>query len=191
MIIGIAGKRGCGKTLAQSHVVKNHKFIPVSFAKPLKEHIKRLLPFTENDLTVPSKKEKPWQGHDWSPREFMIHFGEFMRFHEPNYWVSQGIASCVDNTKINYVFDDVRYKNEADAIKELGGTILRIERYEKFNPYGKDLDTPSETNLDDYTFDYIVEKMWNVAKEDLFRQVDAFISQKCQVKAEAPIVKEA
>jgi len=183
MIIGISGKRGVGKTLAQSHIVNNHGFKPVSFAKPLKDMAKTMFKFTENDLTVPKKKESPWNKHDWSPREFLIHLGEFMRFHENDYWLNQGIADCVDPVKNNYVFDDVRYKNEAEAIKKLGGVILRVERYEKHNPYGKNLDTPSETDLDDYKHDYVVEKMWNVKQEELFRQVDAFISAKCQVKA--------
>lgn len=183
MILGISGKRGVGKTLAASHLVKNHGFKSVSFAKPLKDMAKTMFPFTEADMTVPKRKEGPWRRHDWSPREFLIHLGEFMRFHEHDYWLNRGMAECVDPVKNNYVFDDVRYKNEADSIKAAGGVLLRVERYTKQNPYGKDLDTPSETDLDAFTFDYTVEKMWNTNQEDLFRQVDAFVAAKCHVKA--------
>ena len=182
MIVGISGKRGTGKSLAASHMAKSGWKV-VSFAGELKTMAKSMFPFSENDLSIPSKKESNWKGHDWSPREFMIHLGEFMRFHEPMYWLNRGIALCKDQAKNNYVFDDVRYKNEAEAIKKLGGVLLRIERYEKHNPYGKNLDTPSETDLDDFKFDYTVERMWNVRQEELFRQVDAFIASKCQVKA--------
>ncbi len=182
MIVGISGKRGVGKTLAQSHFI-SHGFKPVSFAGELKLMAKSMFPFTENDFTVPAKKEANWKGHDWSPRTFMIHLGEFLRFHEPNYWLNRGLEACKDHVKNNYVFDDVRYKNEAEAIKKLGGVLLRIERYPKQNPYGKDLDTPSETDLDDYRFDFTVERMWNTNKEDLFRQVDAFVGSKCHTKA--------
>ena len=183
MIIGISGKRGVGKTLAANHIATNHKFKIVSFAQPLKDMAKTMFPFTEADLTNPTKKEKPFRGHDWSPREFLIHLGEFQRFHQNDYWLAKGIDACNDHVKNNYVFDDVRYKNEAEAIKKLGGVLLRIERYEKHNPYGKNLDTPSETDLDDFGFDYTVEKMWNTTQEDLFRQADAFIAAKCHVKA--------
>lgn len=183
MIIGISGKRGVGKTLAATHIAKTHNFKIVSFAKPLKDMAKMMFSFTEGDLTLPTKKEKPWRSHDWSPREFMIHLGEFMRFHEPLYWLGKGLAECKEAVKNNYVFDDVRYKNEAEAIKAAGGVLLRIERYPKQNPYGKDLDTPSETDLDDFVFDYRIESMWNTNQEDLFRQADAFIGSKCNAKA--------
>lgn len=183
MIIGISGKRGVGKTLAANHIAKEHKFKVVSFAGELKSMARSMFKFSDNDLTIPTKKESPWKGHDWSPRDFMIHLGEFMRFHETDYWLNRGIDACVEHVKNNYVFDDVRYINEADAIRKLGGVILRIERYEKHNPYGKNLDTPSETDLDKYTFDYTVERVWNIEHEDLFRQVDAFITAKCGVKA--------
>lgn len=183
MIIGISGKRGVGKTLAQTYLCKEYNMKPVSFANELRDYAKLAFPFTDADLSNIAKKEKPWKGHDWSPREFLIHLGEFMRFHESDYWVNKGIAVCKDHVKNNYIFDDVRYKNEADAIRKLGGVILRIERYEKHNPYGKNLDTPSETDLDDFKFDYVVERMWNIEQDDLFRQLNAFIAAKCQVKA--------
>lgn len=183
MIVGISGKRGTGKTTAAQWMVKNHKFKQVSFAKDLKDIAKSLFPFTENDLTIPAKKEGLYKGHDWTPRDFLIHLGEFMRFHEPNYWLDRAMTNCKDQVKNNYVFDDVRYKNEAEAIKKLGGVILRIERYPKFNPYGKDLDTPSETEMDDFVFDFTVERMWNIELESLYRQVDAFVDLKCKIKA--------
>lgn len=183
MLVGISGKRGVGKTLAAQHLATNHKFNIVSFAKPLKDMAKTMFPFTEGDLTSPLRKEKPFKKYDFSPREYMIHLGEFMRFHDPLYWLNRGMESVKDFATVNYVFDDVRYVNEANAIKAAGGMLLRIERYEKHNPYGKNLDTPSETELDTYKFDYTVERMWNIEQDDLFRQVNAFVDAKCHIKA--------
>lgn len=174
MLIGISGKRGVGKSLAAAYLAKHHRFIRVSFADDLRVAAKHLLPFTENDLSIPAKKEAKFKNYDFSPRDFMINLGEFMRFHDRSYWLNRGLAKCSD-PKLNYVFDDVRYKNEADAIKSHGGRLVRIERYEKQNPYGKNLDTPSETDLDDYNFDFLVGAMWNNSQSELYRQMDAFM----------------
>jgi hypothetical protein len=56
------------------------------------------------------------------------------------------------NDNENYIIDDVRFKNEADIIKEKGGILIRLEG----DPKGiraKDLRDPnhiSEIALDDY-----------------------------------------
>ena len=178
MILGISGKRGVGKTLGAMHLVKAHGFVRVSFAEELKILAKQIFPFKENDLVVPSKKESKFMDYDWTPREFMINLGEFCRFHDNEYWIKRGLSKCNKDDK-HYVFDDVRYKNEANAIRERGGLVIRINRYEKQNPYGKDLDVPSETDLDDYKFDFVVDKMWNTSKEELYRQLDSFKEERC------------
>lgn len=187
MIVGISGKRGVGKTTAADRMVDKHKFIKVSFAGELKKLAKTIFPFTDTDLTSVLKKEKPFKTknriYDFTPRDFLVHLGEFCRFHDESYWVDKALEQCAGyNDGKNFVFDDVRYKNEADIIKKSGGLVIRIERYEKFNPYGKNLDIKSETDLDDYAFDHVVERMWNIKVEDLYRQVDSFVEDKCHQK---------
>ena len=174
MIIGFSGKRGTGKTTAANYLIKKYQFTKVGFADDLKIIARTLYPFTERDLGL--NKETKYKDHDWTPRDFMIHLGELMRYHEPNYWLNRGIAKCNDTTK-NYCFDDVRFTNEADAIKALGGKIIRIERYEKLNPFGKNLDIPSETDLDKYTFDFTILKIRNVSMTSLERQLDGYMSE--------------
>lgn len=174
MIIGISGKRGVGKTTAADYLVKEYHFEKVSFAEDLKSIAKTLIPFTEIDLSSIKRKEAKFKNYDWSPRDFLIHLGEFMRFHDTDYWLNRALSKCKDPLK-GYVFDDVRYQNEADAIKRLGGKILRISRYEHKNPYGKNIDTPSETNMDSYTYDFHIQEMWNTSITELHRQLRNFI----------------
>ena len=176
MIYGLSGKRGVGKTTAAMYLVKKYGFIKVSFAEDLRAMCKHFFPFTEGDLIMPGKKEAKFKEYDWTPRDFMIHLGEFARFHDQSFWLNRGISKCKDPKK-TYVFDDVRYKNEADAIIQAGGKIIRIDRYEKNNPYGKNLDIPSETELDGYDkFHYTIHEMWNTSKEELYRQTEAAIA---------------
>lgn len=170
-IIGLSGKRGVGKSTLANIFVRKFGYEKVSFAAPLKYLARQMFAFTEEDISDIKKKESPWKGHDWTPREFMINLGEFMRYHEKNYWLNKGLAQCTD-LKGRYVFDDVRYTNEADALRKIGATMVRINRYEKQNPYGKNLDVESETQLDTYCFDYTIHEFQNTTQLELSKQAD-------------------
>lgn len=172
-IIGIAGKRGTGKTTAADYLVKNHRFKKISFAGSLKDKAKLFFPFSDYDFNC-ENKEKRYKYHDWTVREFLIRLGNFMRFHDPNYWVKE---SGLANAYGRIVIDDVRFPNEVEYIQELGGKLVRLNRYPHLNIYGeKELDDPSETSLDAYKkWDYEVESCWNVKKDDLYKQMDFFV----------------
>ncbi len=59
----------------------------------------------------------------------------------------------------NLIITDVRFPNEAKAIKDLGGVVVRIERMKTADmiagPGGTQLH-PSETSLDGWNFDYVI-----------------------------------
>lgn len=67
----------------------------------------------------------------------------------------------------NWIISDCRFENEANAIKEIGGVIVRVNRksleIEKIQKAilrtGGYLapEHPSETSLDSYKFDYVIE----------------------------------
>ncbi len=177
MIIGISGKRGVGKTTSAKYLVKKYGYIRIGFADDLKLMAKMLYPFTDRDFTT--DKEKKYKEFDWTPRDFLLHLGELMRYHDKDYWLNRLLAKCNDDTK-NYCIDDLRFKNEAQALIIAGAKLIRIERYENKNPYGKDLDIPSEKDLDDYTFDYTVPKVRNTSMTELERQIDGFMGDLSQ-----------
>lgn len=75
----------------------------------------------------------------------------------PNAWV---IALFSDlKPRHDYIVTDTRFPNEADAIREAGGVMIRING----NPAGlqgdgtRDDNHISETALDDYEFDLVIE----------------------------------
>lgn len=52
----------------------------------------------------------------------------------------------------NWIITDTRFPNEADAIREKNGVLIRVER-----PGVKPInDHPSEVGLDNWTFDYVI-----------------------------------
>lgn len=54
----------------------------------------------------------------------------------------------------NWIITDTRFPNEAQAIKDAGGIVIRVDR-----PGVKAVNAhPSETGLDDWAFDH---KIWN------------------------------
>ncbi len=62
---------------------------------------------------------------------------------------SEGTQGLITMPK--WIVTDVRFKNEAEAIKERGGIIIRLER-----DYHIKSDHSSETDLDNYKFDYLI-----------------------------------
>ena len=69
----------------------------------------------------------------------------------------------------NWVITDTRFPNEAGAVKGRGGIIVRINRpgVTAVN------DHPSETSLDDWNFDYVIEN--DGSMHDLVSQVDEIL----------------
>ena len=82
----------------------------------------------------------------------------------PNIWVLSTFRQFNENS--NWIITDVRFPNEANAIKDRGGVLIRVNR-----PTIKSDDYHlSETALDDYEdFDYIIT---NESLEDLQQNIE-------------------
>ena len=169
--IGISGKRGVGKTTSAYYLFRKYQYKMVAFADKLKYQSQTLFPFDEPHLNGNLKEEK-FAPYEWTPREFMIKFGAFMRYFDPNYWI-KGVSFL--NLKGKVVLHDVRYLNEVEYLKKLGFKIVRLERYEKLNPYRLKIDDVSETELDKYEFDYVIPEVNNVSLHDLHAALDVML----------------
>lgn len=174
MIIGISGKRGVGKTTAAEQIVKYFGGIKKPFAGRLRELAKEMFPFNDKDLSDPTKKEAPFGEHEWSPRDFMLNLGMFLRYHDQDYFLKRVLNApeCAVVGNI-IVIDDLRFKNELEMLKARGGKTIRINRFAKLNPYHTKLldQDPSETDLDDAEFDYTIESCKNTSMIDLSQQI--------------------
>jgi hypothetical protein len=74
-----------------------------------------------------------------------------------NYWVEQWKAAV--NPKADIVFTtDMRFRNEAAAVKELGGFTVQVNRLNvdgtPFVDTSRDPNHPSETQLDGHNYDF-------------------------------------
>lgn len=135
MIIGLNGYAGCGKTTAANYLTENHGFIKMSFAKPLKEITSILFDLNEDQL-YGDKKDVIDKRYNITPRLLYQVIGtELFRNEFPKHiklkeriWVGCMRRKLEKNKSKNIVIDDVRFKDEADLIKELGGYIINIER---------------------------------------------------------------
>jgi hypothetical protein len=83
--------------------------------------------------------------------------GAERRVSDPLYWVRQAFAKIDPKAEVVLV-SDVRYKNEADFIKDRGGYVVNVTRLDekgrRFISGDRPSDHPSETDLDHYNFDF-------------------------------------
>lgn len=178
MIIGISGKIGSGKSTVAAMLKEqlgNH-WEEKMYAGKIKD-IVCLLTNCNRDLLEKQEFKNQRIGDEWGDmtyREMLQKVGtEAMRDNiSTNVWVN---ALFVDyclyvaqegHHKLkagglaipDWIITDVRFPNEADAIKERGGVLIRVARPEcTVAAHQQQIKLhPSETALDNYNFDYTI-----------------------------------
>jgi len=137
LIAFVAGKQ-VGKTIASQYICQKYGYVKLSFADPLKCALREIFGFTDEQLWGDQKEiiDEYW---GVSPRSLMQLIGtEFFRLqmkeHVPqigdNIWlrVAQRKIQQFLNRGQMIVIDDVRFTNEADLIRQMGGFLIRIDR---------------------------------------------------------------
>ena len=158
--IGLSGWAGSGKDTIADYLVENYGFTRVSFADPMREALLALdplVPYMGHHMRLSTvirfrgwdsaKREVP------EIRELLQRFGTEVgrNMFGQDFWVNQAIEKASRYDKV--VVSDCRYTNEADAIKNVGGTVWRISRPEvtAINSH------TSEQDLNNYAFDSHIE----------------------------------
>lgn len=159
-VIGVSGTARVGKDTVADYMVANHGYTKMSFADPMREALVKLDPLINVGGYV-SPLSSAVENIGWeelkslSPdiRPLLQRFGTEVgrNMFGENFWVDAAINRIPDGGKV--VFADVRFPNEADAVKALGGEVWRVER-EGYGPANEHI---SEHALDDYLFDSLIK----------------------------------
>ena len=176
MIIAICGHKFSGKSTVARLLHNATGYEVVSFADKLKDITCILSGCTREQLEDYDFKEsvlvpdhlKPYGGNAEFPtyRTFLQRFGsEVMRSVNDNIWIDCTLSNCGRNA----IISDCRFPNEAKAIKERGGIVIKVVR-----PDVKAEDShQSETLIDEIVPDYTICN--DTTLENLVLSVDSLV----------------
>jgi len=159
ILVGLSGKQRVGKDTVASYLQLKYNFIRLANADYLK-HV---------------SKKVGWDGKkDSRGRRLLQQLGVIVRDYDKNFWVGR-VAQQVNELKekdegVHIVVTDIRFVNEADLIRSLGGRTIRIER-----DTGIEDAHISETELDAYKFDDVIAN--NGSYDQLYTFVDDLFSR--------------
>lgn len=127
-IIGLAGKKRCGKDTVARYLVNYKGFLQDSFAAPIRDFVGRLCGYTPDQLERLKEERHPMFGV--SPREMMQTLGtEWGRDRiSQTIWLDSLVYRVGASIHSRIVISDVRFENEAEAIRSMGGTIIHLGR---------------------------------------------------------------
>ena len=172
MIIGICGLIGSGKGTVGDILVEQG-FTKVSFADKLKDGVATIFGWNRAMLEGDTDESRNWReqpddfwsqetGRNITPRIVLQEFGtECMRDgFDDSIWVSLLKKQMLDSPG-DYVVPDVRFRNEQDMIRELGGEIWRVQRGDVPEWYGcAMLDNTTGSNLMESYDVHVSEYKW-------------------------------
>ena len=158
MIYGLTGKARHGKSTAVGMLKEiDNSVIQINFKDALIKELRQNFPELLQEIVVAYDGQfsidELFINKPPLMRALMQNYGtDVRRKDNPNYWVEQW-AKDVDKQTKDVVTDDVRFQNEADAIKLRGGIVAKIikEGAEEVNS-----SHASETEMDSIEVDYVV-----------------------------------
>lgn len=167
--IGISGYAQTGKDTVANRLVAKHGFTKVSFADAIREALLRLNPrvevpgvgYMKLSAAYQTSGDNPWEAlkkNGTEVRELLQRMGTEVgrEMFGDDFWVNYAIDNIPDGARV--VIADVRYPNEANAVRGLGGEVWRVVR----KGVGPVNDHPSENALDDYEFDATIKNNFDL-----------------------------
>lgn len=132
-VVAFAGQMGTGKTLCADYLCAQHGYVKVKMADPLKNML-RAIGLTNQHIEG-SLKEEPLdllEGKTprWAMQSLGVEWGREQIGHSfwANIWAKEAQRHLTLGNPV--VADDLRYINEAQAVKALGGVSVHLKRGE-------------------------------------------------------------
>ena len=140
-IIGLVGLIGSGKNSAAEYLIAAYNFKQESFASSLKDTLSCIFRWDRSKLEGISELDRTWRDQidiwwaqrlnipDLTPRKMLQQIGtDLFRNHFHNdIWVAS-LENKLQKYSENIVITDCRFPNEIEAIRKLGGIIVRVKR---------------------------------------------------------------
>lgn len=168
MLIGLIGKKKSGKDTFADYIINKYNFHKLTFADPLKEICKYLFFLNNDQLYNQEIKEIKIEKWNLSPREIFQKVGTdlFRNNFDLDFWTKQfeiRYGEIIKNNP-NVICSDVRFQNEADLIKSLGGVLIYIDRQTDNN------DNHESEKINIKNYDYYIEN--NDSKENFYKKIN-------------------
>jgi hypothetical protein len=167
LLVGLSGYAQTGKDTSGAMMVEEAGFTRLAFADALKS----VALDSDTDLRNAVRYagwEETKQSHPHA-RLFLQHLGVAARDHiDQDVWVNAALRNVSPGGR--FVVTDVRFPNEAAAIRARGGFVVRVER----PGTGPVNAHASETALDDFEFDATLRNTGTL--DDLRSRVRLFLS---------------
>ena len=182
-IIGITGKKFNGKDTVGNYLISTYGYKRFAFADSLKEACKCVFGLSHEQL-YGNEKECIDDYWNVSPREifqfvgtqlFRDQIGTILPHVNNDIWVHVLKKQIIEELKLNpnqkIVITDIRFENELNMVKEINGTIVKVERCGVNN-----IDNhQSEIYVDSLNVNHIIYN--NSTLHDLYKKIDEFITQ--------------
>jgi hypothetical protein len=179
--IALIGRARSGKDTVAARLVAQG-YTRVAFADPLKRALLGMNPYvpTGPGITVRLESLIADVGWDYAKdhypevRRLLQHTGQTIRELDPGFWVSAALDE-IAGIWSPVVVSDVRYPNEAEALRVRGFKIVRIVRPDAGPLPGGASAHDSETALDNYVPDALIYNGGSLA--ELHSRADALTSR--------------
>lgn len=185
-ILGFLGRAGSGKSTAAKYMAHVYGARIFSFATPLKLLAQKLWGFTDEQVFgSQAQKEEVIPALGYSPREAMVRLGNGARnFLESDIWIRacfNAIAKDFSESREAqplYIIDDVRFENEARAIKFGGGAIVKLVCPNTISTADPEAETEKE--VDEVSAEYIdavIDCERSEDSRDLLHMLDLWVKK--------------
>lgn len=188
-IVGLSGYARSGKDEAAKVLVEEFGFQRISFADKLREFLYALNPIIEIGVNGEYIRLREvidhfgWDGYKDTPyvteirpllQRLGTEAGRTVLW--DSIWIDAAFAGLAKDGK--YVIADARFPNEAQAVAERGGKLVRIERAGNGPALLPDGSVhSSETSLDDWSFEFVLEN--NGTLEEFHNKIRGLYNDLC------------
>lgn len=164
-IIAFAGRKQSGKTSAAKLIIDSfpHKQIKVySFASPLKQLCIDILGLDPQQCYGSDEQKNEevncyWEGKQLTAREVMQIVGtEWFRTMQHNVWADATIRQIQKEASEIAIIDDCRFPNEVEAIQNVGGFVMKLNRNIHRSNHASEIALDRE-NYDELKFNGVVQ----------------------------------